>query len=452
MTTLERREKCQQNRLDKWHFRPLGARQTRSRLLPAPLETLGPKPAKPLPMNAVQSIERVGIGESKRKSQFIYTVSEAGDIMTQFTSETVDDSRVVGGQSCLALDKDGNPHIAYATLLGDGAGSNVMYAYKNAGAWSLEKLPQGTFVEHSNQNRVALAIDSQGNPQVAYMQKDSRQLFHAVKRDNGWTFTLVPTGDLVNFQAVDGFSFQLDPGRFNPEAKDTPHFAFHDYSRTALGYTTMVAGTLKPTLVEDRGRENINAEEMDFDTGLDPSLAFDFGEGLRIAYFEQDKSHSRIIQRLRAAQLTYDLAGNQIWTTGVLDLDFNFARSASLASHTHGTICIAYYDFYNSTLKAFINDNMAEPRKEIVASEILNSSLLPSAAVNIWEQCRIAYEDDNKLKLASRDKFGQWTVEIVDPAGGAMPSLAYDKRGNAHIAYTIGATLKCATWTELAAL
>ena len=69
MTTLERREKCRQNRLEKWHFRPLGARQTRSRLLPAPLETLGPKPAKPLPINAVQSIERVGIGESKRKSQ-----------------------------------------------------------------------------------------------------------------------------------------------------------------------------------------------------------------------------------------------------------------------------------------------------------------------------------------------------------------------------------------------
>jgi hypothetical protein len=69
MTTLERREKCRQNRLDKLHFRPLVARQTRTRLLPAPLETLGPKPAKSLLMNAVQSIERVGIGESKRKSQ-----------------------------------------------------------------------------------------------------------------------------------------------------------------------------------------------------------------------------------------------------------------------------------------------------------------------------------------------------------------------------------------------
>src|SRR6266852_8969043 len=41
----------------------------RSRLLLAPLEARGPTPAKTLPMNAVQSIGGVGIGESKRKSR-----------------------------------------------------------------------------------------------------------------------------------------------------------------------------------------------------------------------------------------------------------------------------------------------------------------------------------------------------------------------------------------------
>src|SRR5712692_2878275 len=69
MTMLERREKCRQNRLAEQHFRPLGARQMRSRILLAPLEARGPTPAKTLPMNAVQSIGGVGIGESKRKSR-----------------------------------------------------------------------------------------------------------------------------------------------------------------------------------------------------------------------------------------------------------------------------------------------------------------------------------------------------------------------------------------------
>ena len=67
MTTLERKAKCRQNRLERPYFRASRARQTRIRLLPAPLETRAPKPAKTLSRNAVRSIERVGIGEAKRK-------------------------------------------------------------------------------------------------------------------------------------------------------------------------------------------------------------------------------------------------------------------------------------------------------------------------------------------------------------------------------------------------
>jgi len=55
----------QQNRLAQRQFLVLGARQTRRRLLPAPLKTRGPKRAKTLPTDAVQSIEGVGIGEVK---------------------------------------------------------------------------------------------------------------------------------------------------------------------------------------------------------------------------------------------------------------------------------------------------------------------------------------------------------------------------------------------------
>ena len=59
---------CRQKSIGQTAFSGGGAHQTRSRLLPVPLETHGPKPAKTLPTNAVQSIERVGIGESKQKS------------------------------------------------------------------------------------------------------------------------------------------------------------------------------------------------------------------------------------------------------------------------------------------------------------------------------------------------------------------------------------------------
>jgi hypothetical protein len=61
MITPKRKEKCRQNRLAKRHFRPLGARETRTLLLPVPLERRGPMPAKTLPRKFLRPIWRVGI-------------------------------------------------------------------------------------------------------------------------------------------------------------------------------------------------------------------------------------------------------------------------------------------------------------------------------------------------------------------------------------------------------
>ncbi|WJE50468.1 hypothetical protein QRE66_13795 [Bacillus cereus] len=60
----------------------------------------------------------------------------------------------------------------------------------------------------------------------------------------------------------------------------------------------------------------------------------------------------------------------------------------------------------------------------------------------------IAYGDENQLKLASRNQSGMWIVEVIDPEGGGMPSLAYDALGNTHIVYTVGNALKYAKGTS----
>jgi len=67
MTTPERREKSRQSRVANRHFRALRARQTRSSPFSALLATGRTIPAGTLPRNAVQSIERLGIGELKWK-------------------------------------------------------------------------------------------------------------------------------------------------------------------------------------------------------------------------------------------------------------------------------------------------------------------------------------------------------------------------------------------------
>ncbi len=65
MITPERREKSRQSRVANRHFRALRARQTRSSPFSALLATGRTIPAGTLPRNAVQSIQRLGIGEAK---------------------------------------------------------------------------------------------------------------------------------------------------------------------------------------------------------------------------------------------------------------------------------------------------------------------------------------------------------------------------------------------------
>jgi hypothetical protein len=361
---------------------------------------------------------------------------------TQFTFETVDGPDSVRGQSSLAFDKDGIPRIAYVDVSG-----RVRLASRASGAWTIEKILGTGIVDPSDEDRVCLEIDSLGNPQIAFLDGTNHLLIYGVKLHNDWTFTTVPT-HFRDARSVINFSFKLHPGRLTPELRDTPHFAYKDMSGPNLGYTRMFRGRLEATTVDDREAENEAADDTGaFDDGLHTSLTFEvLSEELRIAYFDQKNLHSGFpVQRLCLARIL-DVEANIISRTtailSVLDGDDILGTCSSLATTMGGGIHIAYVDLSNHILKAFVKDfDLPEPRKETVATGVTRT--VPSAADKGGEFV-IAYGDDNKLKLASRDKFGEWSVEVVDPSGGAMPSLAFDKFGNAHIAYTVGRALKYA--------
>src|SRR5438874_7247234 len=138
---------------------------------------------------------------------------------TQFTFETVDGTDGVRGQSSLALDKNGIPHIAYVDSFG-----RVRLAHRNSGAWTTESVPSG-IVDPSDEDRVCLEIDSHGNPQIAFLDGTNHFLIYGVKMNNNWTFTTVPT-HFRDPRSVLNFSFKLHPGRVTPELRDTPHFAY----------------------------------------------------------------------------------------------------------------------------------------------------------------------------------------------------------------------------------
>jgi hypothetical protein len=349
--------------------------------------------------------------------------------MAQFTFETVDGPGTVNGQTCLALDKDNNPHITYTDV-----GRKLMLAGRNAaGTWIREEVFSAGLVGGSNEHRVCLEIDSEGNPHIAYLDNNNL-LTYGVKRNNQWTFTPVPTSRFNDPRGVSGYAFRLHSGRLSPELRDTPYFAFHDLTSDALGFTRKVAGQFKRIKV---------AEDNLFNVGLYPSMAFDDLSGtFLVAYIEELEQGDTIppLTRVRMTRINDPVEGTVGFTSLLENGQFRVVRSTSITSPDGGW-CVAYADFTNNTLKASVFDfSLPEPHKEVVAATVF--PVIPSVARAPGENYRIAYGDENKLKLASRNQFGVWIVEVVDPDGGGMPSLAYDNLSNAHIAYTVGNTLK----------
>jgi hypothetical protein len=358
----------------------------------------------------------------------------------RFTFETVDDSVAVGGQACLALDTDGNPRIAYASATG-----KLMLASRNSGTWTREEVFGAGLIGRSDTNRVCLQMDSEGNPHVAFQSIESGHLIHGVRRNGNWTFTDVPTKlERLEPGGVAGYDFKLFFRRDTPELRDTQHFVFHDLTTGQLGYTRKIAETFKLVVAAP-------ADGVISNTGLLPSMTFDVHSGrFLVAYVDEiaegDPDNPLPPLTTVAMKAILDPFEGTLGERALLAQGrFTVVRSTSIASDL--AWCVTYGDFSSHTLNAsFLDASLEEPHKEIVAATVF--PVIPSAATAPGKDFRIAYGDDNKLKLASRNQFGEWSVEVVDSEGGDMPSFNYDRPGNAHIAYAVGQKLKYARGTE----
>jgi hypothetical protein len=352
--------------------------------------------------------------------------------MTAFTFETVDGGANPAGLCCLALDKAGNPRIAFAGPQGE-----IKLAQRNAGAWSVEDVTAGEFVAKIENSRVWLQIDSLGNPHVAYRGALTGHLIYGVKRGDHWTFQALPTSTSHGVAGLVHLAFMLHPDF------DTPHFIFTNLTDAALGYTRMIGGAFKTTAIT-------GADPLDdlgvITNGLLPSAVLDPSSGaINVSYVMEVGSGRHKLRWKRILDPTADklsveqetLSAPQPLGEGI------FIRLTSIAA-TFRDRCVAHYDGADRSLKVSL-PNGPVPITQIVAQNI--AATIPSAAQH-GGLYRVAFADGNQVKLALRDRFTNWTVETVDAAGGAMPSLAYGNANNCHIGYVSGGTLKYATRKE----
>jgi hypothetical protein len=356
-------------------------------------------------------------------STIFRTTPGSGITMANFRFETVDGAANAKGLCSLALDGAGNPRIAFAGPRGE-----IKLAQRNDGRWSVEDVIAGGAISISEENRVWLQLDSAGNPQIAYVAQISSRLVHGVKGKTEWTFQNIPSSTLAPIH----ISFVIHPGPFTTELRDTPHFLFRDGSQNGLGYTRLINGEFETVKISPEATES----------GMFTSAVVDRNsEEINIAYVANlaDPAH-QMMHFIRVMDPTAQVLSIDKGTLSVAPQlgKGRYIRLTSIAGET-GRNCIACYDATDRTLKAFVQESGVVSHEKIVQNVGRNRGLY-----------RVAFADANKMKLASRDRFLNWTIETVDATGGAMPSLAYDKANNCHIGYVAGTTLKYATRNEAA--
>jgi hypothetical protein len=160
--------------------------------------------------------------DAKGNPQIAYSQVEAGDLRTarwdgtHWQFGTADARRThndyVGIGNSIAVDSDGNPCIAYF----DATARTVKYAWQKDGVWQTEVVDQlwGLWVFN---DRVSLKLDSHGKPHIAFFDHGLGALRYASKNEKGWHAEVVENrGHVGGYPSLE----------FGPD--DRPYIAFYD--------------------------------------------------------------------------------------------------------------------------------------------------------------------------------------------------------------------------------
>ncbi len=222
----------------------------------------------------------------------------------QWYTETVDSGYDMGLESDMALDSSGNPHIAYH----DEVDGDLKYATRTDQGWSTYTVTSSG----DTGSYPSIAIDSSGHPHIVFLYVTMSGISYAAFNGSSWT--------------VRGLDWLNDVGPDSDIAVDSsnnPHFAYYYRTDGDLRYLTLNGMSWSSSTVDSAG-----------DTGYFTSLALDSQQRPHVSYYNFDNG------KLKYASWT-----GSSWVTEVVDSNGNTGWGTSLVIDSSDVPHISYGEY-----------------------------------------------------------------------------------------------------------
>jgi hypothetical protein len=326
---------------------------------------------------------------------------------------TVDSAGTVGDFPSLAVDGNGDSHVAYI----DQTLRCLKYAKRVGGVWQTE------IADTRYPYYPSLALDAQGRPHMAWSGLDG--LWYSRWTGTQWHSELACPWGRVGEVFIPALALTSD---------DVPCIAYYvpGSEGCQLGYATRTGPTWVTTVIAPHGG-----------SGSRPALVLDANDNPRIAWAWEWSM---------GCALTYYSFDGGVWSNEyVTEVAFcATACAAPLVLDSYGNPHVVCATVYGDRMWHMWRSTAGWESEDIILGDVVSA---PSLALDAFDRPHVAYYRwyGDRLKYAHRTT-SAWCIQTVDDSGpddvGYTPSIAVDPDGDPHIAYVdrTNLDLKYAWW------
>jgi len=351
---------------------------------------------------------------------------------SKWNIQTVDPNATIGGLPSIALDSLGNPHIAYYS----DSGKSLMYASRNGSSWNLQTV--ATFPMKYFLLTCDLALDSSNNPHIVYNGQDG--LMYTSWNGAKWSIqTVDPNGE---------------EGSLALDSAGNPHITY--ITVDAVKYASWDSSNWNIQTIES----NITGEpyptayiysSLVLDSNNLPHVLYGYAQAINYPSYDWTLKYAvwngSSWNTQTVIPAVYPATSAFVWSIGNIALDSNGNSHFTYVTSTEGVNGILYYESWNG--KAWT----AEKVESLSVSTNPASLALNSHNTPIMTYYDFGVYSNNGTYSTARVMFTKWTgssfsIQTVDTQGIATTALSLDSKGTPNIVYAKQGELMYATTAE----